>query len=38
MNIKTKQWSIGTGSATIEYGGQGDGQITVTNYSFWRLR
>lgn len=31
MATKTKNWSTGTGSATIEYGGQGDGQITITS-------
>lgn len=31
MATKTKQWPTGTGSATIQYGGQGDGQITITS-------
>lgn len=31
MAIKTKAWTTGTGNATIQYGGQGDGQITVTS-------
>lgn len=31
MATKIKQWSTGTGSATIEYTGQGDGQITITS-------
>ena len=31
MATKTKQWSSGTGSATIQYGGQGDGQIIITS-------
>lgn len=31
MKIKTKQWPIGTGSATIEYDGQGDGNIIITS-------
>lgn len=31
MVTKTKQWSTGTGSATIQYDGQGDGQIIITS-------
>lgn len=31
MANKTKAWSSGTGGATIEYGGQGDGTITITS-------
>ena len=31
MATKTKAWSSGTGGATIEYGGQGDGTITITS-------
>lgn len=31
METKTKNWSTGTGSATIQYGGQGDGEIIVTS-------
>lgn len=31
MATKTKAWSSGTGSVTIVYGGQGDGQITITS-------
>lgn len=31
MTTKTKQWSTGTGSATIQYGGQGDGEIIITS-------
>ena len=31
MATKTKQWSTGTGSATIQYGGQGDGNIIITS-------
>ena len=31
MAIKTKNWSTGTGSVTIQYGGQGDGEIIVTS-------
>lgn len=30
METKTKNWSTGTGSATIQYGGQGDGEIVIT--------
>lgn len=29
--IKTKQWSVGDGSATIQYDGQGDGEIIITS-------
>jgi len=31
MATKTKQWTTGTGSVTIQYGGQGDGQIIITS-------
>lgn len=31
MATKTKQWSAGSGSATIQYDGQGDGQILITS-------
>lgn len=31
MAIKTKNWPTGTGGVTIQYGGQGDGQITITS-------
>ena len=31
MATKTKQWSTGTGSVTIQYGGQGDGTIIITS-------
>lgn len=31
METKTKQWTVGTGSATIVYGGQGDGNIIITS-------
>lgn len=31
MDVKTKQWSVGGGSATIQYDGQGDGQIIITS-------
>lgn len=29
--IKTKQWSVGSGSVTIQYDGQGDGNIIITS-------
>ena len=31
MEIKTKQWSVGSGSATIQYDGHGDGNIIITS-------
>ena len=31
MATKTKAWTSGTGSATIQYDGQGDGQIIITS-------
>ena len=31
MITKTKQWTTGTGSITIEYGGQGNGSIIITS-------
>lgn len=31
MSIKTKNWTTGTGSATIQYDGQGDGEIIITS-------
>ena len=31
MATKTKSWSTGTGSATVEYTGQGDGEIIITS-------
>lgn len=31
MATKTKQWSTGTGSVTIQYDGQGDGSIIITS-------
>jgi hypothetical protein len=31
MPTITKQWTSGTGSATIQYGGSGNGQITVSS-------
>ena len=31
MSVKTKQWSVGGGSATIQYDGQGDGNIIITS-------
>jgi hypothetical protein len=31
MTTKIKQWPVGSGSATIQYDGQGDGQIIITS-------
>lgn len=31
MATTTKTWSTGTGSVTIQYNGQGDGQLTITS-------